>query len=298
MKLFYYQGNNFGDELNPLIFNKLLPDFFDNNEQEVFLGIGSILGFEQYKKAQKKIIFSSGIAKGNQKEYGTLPVIDNSYEFLCVRGPLTAETLGLDPKLAVTDGAVLISTISQPPQPKKYPYTFIPHKNTTYKFDWKPICDQAGVHLISPQDGVENVLFGILQSEVIFAESLHAAIVADAFRIPWIPVKSFYSISTFKWKDWTSSMELPYHPVPLIHLFSEDMLNQLLVNKIKMPILTNLLAKTYSKFQNRFILDKNIEKLNNIKKLDPYLSKDRIINEKVDILMDLIVKLQSNKKSF
>jgi succinoglycan biosynthesis protein ExoV len=45
MLLYRWQGKarNFGDELNLLIWPRLLPDFFDADPAEMFLGIGSIL---------------------------------------------------------------------------------------------------------------------------------------------------------------------------------------------------------------------------------------------------------------
>src|SRR5439155_10040399 len=45
-------------------------------------------------------------------------------------------------------------------------------------------------------------------------ESLHGAIVADALRVPWVPLRIRRNphTSPFKWEDWCSSMELPYGP--------------------------------------------------------------------------------------
>lgn len=59
MKLCYWGGNNFGDKLNPYIFEKLLPNFFDGDDKLAFVGIGSILNFDEVKKNEKKIIFST-----------------------------------------------------------------------------------------------------------------------------------------------------------------------------------------------------------------------------------------------
>jgi succinoglycan biosynthesis protein ExoV len=296
MKLFYYNGNNFGDQLNPYIFNRLLPGFFNEDEGEVFLGIGSILGFDEYKSAKIKIIFSSGIATGNKKEYGTPPRIDDSYKFLCVRGPLTAKLLNIDPKLAITDGAALLRALDIPSYSKQYGFSFIPHKNTVYKYDWEPLCEKMGINFINPQDEPESVIRGILQSNVIMAESLHAAIVADALRIPWIPFKTFYSINAFKWKDWTMSLGLPYHPYKLLSLFQEDRLSHLLEKIIRHQGLNKVMAKSYVKIQDNFILPKIMEQLDKLKSHTRFLSDDAIISDKTEALMDKIILLKTRKK--
>jgi succinoglycan biosynthesis protein ExoV len=44
---------------------------------------------------------------------------------------------------------------------------------------------------------------------------MHAAIVADTLRVPWLAVASSPQVSTFKWLDWTGSMGLPYEPASL-----------------------------------------------------------------------------------
>jgi succinoglycan biosynthesis protein ExoV len=44
---------------------------------------------------------------------------------------------------------------------------------------------------------------------------MHAAIVADALRVPWIPVVLSPQSNSFKWLDWTLSLSLPYNPTTL-----------------------------------------------------------------------------------
>ena len=55
----------------------------------------------------------------------------------------------------------------------------------------------------------------IAAADKVIAESMHAAIIADAFRVPWVPVALSREVSPFKWVDWTSSVNVSYSPVCL-----------------------------------------------------------------------------------
>ncbi len=66
MRLRYFESKNFGDALNPHLFNKLLPGFFNDNPAIDFIGIGSILGFDMARTSESQIVFNSGFALRNQ----------------------------------------------------------------------------------------------------------------------------------------------------------------------------------------------------------------------------------------
>ncbi len=222
MKLFYYQRRdglgNFGDQLNPWLWHQLLPGFFDRDETVVFVGIGTLLNnllVQRLSKAQKLIIFSTGV--GYEKK---LVSISDNWQICCVRGFLSARQLGLSEELAVTDGAILVRRLFQPTGEKLSSFGFMPHIHHT-KFAgtaWQEICSQIGFLYIDPSWPVEKVLSAISQTEVLIAEAMHGAIVADALRIPWIPVITSTRILEFKWHDWCSSIGLVYRPHYLIPL--------------------------------------------------------------------------------
>lgn len=46
---------------------------------------------------------------------------------------------------------------------------------------------------------------------------MHGAIVADAYRIPWIGV-DMYGINKFKWQDWMLSLglDVPLYKLPML----------------------------------------------------------------------------------
>lgn len=213
MKLCWYKlpngERNFGDNLNPWLWDKLIPRILDNDAKTAFVGIGSLLNDglpRRTRHARKRIVFGTGVGygKGNLK-------LDESYKIYCVRGPLSAKALGLDDKAAVTDGAVLIrSVFSQVPE-KKYKFSYMPHYELAGE-GWAYACKELGFGYIDPRWTVERALTIMSQTEVLLTEAMHGAIVADALRIPWIPVVTNNSILSFKWQDWCSTIGIEYRP--------------------------------------------------------------------------------------
>jgi len=104
MKMYFYRGRrpNFGDELNVWLWPRLLPGFFDDDERELFIGVGSTL-FDFLPRESRKIVFGAGYGG-----YTAVPAIDERWRFYFVRGRLTAAALGLDAGLGVGDAAILV----------------------------------------------------------------------------------------------------------------------------------------------------------------------------------------------
>ena len=108
MKLIYYQKNkNFGDALNPYIFNKLIPNFFDEDPSSIFLGIGSILqfNFSEVKRfyqyfVREKIISDSPMVNIAQPKAGqSLPKTLSEAEVeALLSAPNIEEPMGLRDK--------------------------------------------------------------------------------------------------------------------------------------------------------------------------------------------------------
>lgn len=208
MKLFYYKDpvGNFGDDLNPLIWYGLAPELFDDDGSEVLVGIGTLIN-SRAPVDPVKYVFGSGVG------YHTFPNIDDKWKFHCVRGPLSAQRLGLDPSLAITDPAVLLTqVVPNRPVPKTNMVSFMPHHASSRFADWKALCEKAGINYIDPSYDINETIFQMRQSRVVIAEAMHAAIVADAFRVPWVPVACYDHILDFKWDDWCRSLQMQYTP--------------------------------------------------------------------------------------
>jgi len=210
MKLHYWRGRgsvkNFGDELNPWLWPKILGEILDDNEDEIFVGIGTILN-DTIPRVRQTVVMGAGIG------YGPVPPIDDSWKFYAVRGPLTARGLHLPMNLAITDPAILTCRyFDLGSRRKTSKVAFMPHWRNAHE-GWSRVCEGLNFSLINPRDSVDTILRAISETELLLTEAMHGATVADAFRIPWIPVCSSTSdVLAFKWRDWCASMELEYQP--------------------------------------------------------------------------------------
>ena len=202
---------NFGDDLNEWMWPRLLPDVFDDDPSVVFLGIGSILN-HRFNGPSVKVVAGAG----HVAEYGDLPDLGSGdWRFYFVRGPLTATALGLDRSLAIGDAAILVRTLVDPARRRPRTAAFMPHWESMGWGFWAEACDAAGVRLIDPRRPVEEVLSLILESTVLVTESLHGAVVADALRAPWIPMRPIDPRHRAKWRDWAEALQLELRPRPL-----------------------------------------------------------------------------------
>lgn len=217
MKLYYYvhPTGNFGDDLNPWIWETLAPELFNDDASKLLVGIGTLID-DKVPAAPQKLVFGSGVG------YNGTPVIDDRWHFYCVRGPRSARFLNLDPSLAISDPAVLLTQVAgAAPNPTGKIY-FMPHHGSLRNADWRPVCAAAGIEFLDPSDDARETVHKIRGARLVIAEAMHAAIVADAFRIPWIPVSCYEHILDFKWRDWCDSLHMPYRPIALPSLWDVE----------------------------------------------------------------------------
>lgn len=268
MKLFYHKGANFGDAINPMIFEKLLDIKFDENDEQSIVGIGSILGhFRPSENTKKMFVFSSGFAGGDPSTYGTPPTIKEPYHVICVRGKATAKALGISEDLAITDGALLLPLmIDVPNPPKEYEFGYMPHVGSLDLYDhWKEVVNDAGIHFLDPTLPPLEVLNEMKKCKAIMTEAMHGAIICDAIRIPWMPIVSNKNINAFKWKDYLDTVELPYQPHQIQTLYSKSKFFEITLRKLKVKhlasVATSLLltrqSKTVKNVKNTFLSLKN-----------------------------------------
>lgn len=218
MKLCYTRinGGNFGDDLNPWLWGRLIPDLLDDDEGAGFYGIGTLL-HRELPRRQIKIIFGAGAG------YRRPPAVDRTWRIYFVRGPLTASALRIDAAFAVTDPAYLLRACALPEEAQEHACSFMPHHGSRGLTDWPLLCRLSGCRYIDPAGPVEAVIREIRRSRILITEALHGAVAADAFRVPWIPVRVSHRILDFKWRDWCRSVALPYRPIDLPVVFEGDL---------------------------------------------------------------------------
>lgn len=212
MKVFYHkiQSRNVGDDLNAVLWQRLLPDLDRLDSAQWLVGIGTILDERLNALEGRKIVVGSGWRPGR-----ATPVLTGDVRFAAVRGKLTAHRLGLD-DIALGDPGFLIGSLLQGraarPQPDRV--GLVPH---VYSERWSRIAEvarDAGLEVISPTLEVDEFLAAISRCSRLYCESLHAAIFADALRIPWtrVRISSHYyegdGVAAFKWRDAFSIVDM------------------------------------------------------------------------------------------
>lgn len=209
MKLYYSvsSSGNFGDDMNEWFWDELLSGWRQSQPDVTLFGIGTILGRNILNAHDRVLVCGSGAG------YGAANRIDrDKVEISWVRGPRTAALIGVESSLAITDPACMAATM---PQFSGLPRgaggaIFIPHRSTArLDLDWTRVGRHARLRVVLPTGEAHAVISEIAKASLVVTESLHGAIFADAFRVPWVPIRISNQFNDFKWQDWAESVEVP-----------------------------------------------------------------------------------------
>ncbi len=217
MKLLFYkaEGGNFGDDLNDWLWDDLLPGWRGWDDAVTLVGVGTLLNEERLGplRDRRLLIVGSGVGYGAQ-EIG-LPLPD-TWDIRAVRGPQSARALGLPPERGIIDPAVMVSELDAfRAIPTAGPPIFVPHHASLGRHDWAAACAAAGLDYVSPAGEAHAVIARIAAAPLVLAESMHGAIIADAFRVPWVPLRVNHRFNAAKWRDWAGSLDLAFDIPPL-----------------------------------------------------------------------------------
>ena len=203
MQVFFHKapGGNVGDDLNAELWHRVVPGLDELATADWLIGIGTILDERINSLPGSKIVMGSGVRPNSSGR------LHGDIRIAAVRGLLSAERLGLDRSIAACDPGFLVAQLWPGSNSSAESVGLIPH---VYSEQWSEISKagaDAGLEVISPTLPIEQFLQRLRRCKRVYCESLHAAIFADALRIPWARVRltSHYfegaGVSDFKWQD-------------------------------------------------------------------------------------------------
>ena len=195
---------NFGDDINPSFFGRIAGEsvrFATDTRRPHVLGAGSILEHA----GAASVVCGSGFLRPPAGAVG-LPA-----RLVSVRGSLSRAAFPADGDVLLGDPLVLVSEV-RAREPTRYRYGFVPHVLSAGRWrSW----NTRGCRIIDPADAPWRVVAEIAACEVVFSQSLHGLIVADAFGIPnvWIAPSDDMAGGRFKFDDYFSTLDAPKPPV-------------------------------------------------------------------------------------
>jgi hypothetical protein len=219
MKIHQTQGveHNFGDELNAWLWPELFPAVFGGTADGAtdgvnFIGIGSLLD-KRLPADGLNVVLGTGGGYASAPDVHATPA---HWRIYGVRGPLTARLMSLPDAAVLTDPAILLARHPRwAARAAAGNVLFVPHWKSVRFGQWPAACAMAGVDFVDPRDDARAVIDRIAGARLVIAESMHAAIIADALRVPWIPIVLSREVAPFKWTDWASTVGVEYTPLLL-----------------------------------------------------------------------------------
>lgn len=168
---------------------------------------------------------------------------------LGARGPLTASVLGLDPATPLGDPAFLLPLLYQPKASARTAgkTIFVPHVYQSLIHSEEELRARSGADVVlSPlimgtASDVELFIDQICASSFVATSSLHGAVIACAYGVPFAFFDCGYIDIPFKWRDFSASICIgTYFPRTL-----EDArltYGQLIAGRIRRPPLMPMLG--------------------------------------------------------
>lgn len=208
MPIYWLRAWNFGDLLNPLLYQKMTGQMavFSENSPKI-LAIGSTMR----AAAPRDIVWGAGCISAD-----TPLNCDETTRFLAVRGPYTKAVLqgrGIDipEDIPMGDPSLLLPRFI-PPAEKTFPPVvgFLPHYIDYGQVGRLP----NGVILLNPATNPQELIQQMTRCAYIVSSSLHGICVAEAYGIPaiWVRLADNIVGGEFKFRDYYASTGRDVHP--------------------------------------------------------------------------------------
>jgi succinoglycan biosynthesis protein ExoV len=289
MILYQWRGphRNFGDELNALLWPRLLPGFFDQDQTTRFLGIGSILD-DRHDPKITKLVAGSGYGG-----YEPRITLDPTWIIHWVRGPRTARHTGLPPELGLGDPGSLVPLAGLTGAREERDVGFMPHFESAVRGAWREVAAATGTTLIDPRDDPWAIIAAIARCRVLLSEALHGVIVADALRVPWIAIRPLAPIHRPKWFDWADSLGLAiaFRPLSPSTALERAHLSHLSRFHIGRHILHSHATRLHGIARGRHI-DQAARALRAVTGVEPQLSQDAALERAQSRMLEAIDRLR------
>ncbi|WP_374389088.1 polysaccharide pyruvyl transferase family protein [Sandaracinobacter sp.] len=208
---FHDPEGNFGDDLNHWLWDALLPGWRAAWPDTWLVGVGTLIN-DKMPAGAPKMVMGSGVGYGELPSPGLLA----ECRFVSVRGPRSAAALEIEPELGILDPAALIPLLPDFADIGRHgEILFIPHHRSVHRQDWPALCARAGLSYLSPCGEAKAVIRRIAGAKLVVTESMHGAILADAFGVPWHAVSINAQFNGWKWADWGESLgvAVTIHPL-------------------------------------------------------------------------------------
>ena len=204
---------NFGDALIDVLYDNFFLDSLYQDKKTLYFLLGSVICNDVIEQAlclDYDPFFSECGARGEELD----PDLVKMSKIQIVRGPLTK-------KLIEKSGVSVVSSIDPAYRVKKRipqgtPHgasILIPHMLDPNRHDYIPSgfgadwLKQTDVYIKKHKVALIKEISG---ARFILTGSLHGAIIAHAYGIPFAPFSTNYVDCPFKWSDWAESVGINY----------------------------------------------------------------------------------------
>jgi len=201
---------NMGDILAPIITERVFGTpvhriYGDQTQQftqhELLAGLGSMLANFHDLDLH---VWGAGYEPGYlMKRCLNAPSERKRWKIHAVRGPHTRALLRAQQDVVIGDPALLVPSFYTP---KSTPHEV--HRYFLHCDSQSP--ENVAIDLPVQRTAAEpfHVIDTIVHSDFVFTEALHAAIIAQAYDVPWAWSFNHHSSGVFKWFDWFASIDV------------------------------------------------------------------------------------------
>lgn len=251
--MFYWSAErNFGDELSSAVVEWVsgyTTKLVETDSADKLIAVGSIL--ERARNGD--VVWGSGIhptqydrfwQKQVHKWYRKAAEPQTEIEVWAVRGPISRDALlyrGVECPQRFGDPGVLTSLIYPKARDPNKKWGLIPH------FRDKDVIGEHKIHVIDVHDKWENVVDQIVQCECIISSSLHGIVVAEAYGVPAIWLRTLSGEGFIKYMDYyagtgrlpdpryslADALNSPIPPVPDLRRSQQDLISAFDKDRIK-----------------------------------------------------------------